>query len=233
MWRILGSLVALHAQRARPSAEAIRDRDHDARRRLTVMHETLDQTITLLAAFGGLVADSMTRGQGWRFLDMGRKLERALQIANMLRYTLVLVREPEAPLLEAVLEIADSAMTYRRRYMSQLEAAPVLELLVADETNPRSLVFQLAALAHSIDQLPRGDHDPARNEAQRLVLPPLTRLRVAEIGHLARTDQPGYRGELERLLDGVEDEIPHVSEALSQHYFTHLQPPRQFSNAAT
>ena len=102
---------------------------------------------------------------------------------------------------------------------------------MVDETNPRSLVFQLSALAQSIDNLPRGDHDPARNEAQRLVLPALTRLRVAEIGPLARTDKSGYRGDLERLLDGLEDEIPRISEALSQHYFTHLQRPRQFSNA--
>jgi uncharacterized circularly permuted ATP-grasp superfamily protein/uncharacterized alpha-E superfamily protein len=227
LWRILGRLVELHTE-APPRPAPPRDRDHDARRRLSELHETLDETITLLAAFGGLVADSMTRGQGWRFLDMGRKLERTLQIAALLRHTLVDVRGPEPPLLEAILEVADSAMTYRRRYMSHLEMAPVLDLLLADEANPRSLVYQLAGLADGIDRLPRSELGPGRSEAQRIILPALTRLRVVEIGRLARADQSGYRPDLERLLDALEDEIPRFSDALSQHCFTHLQPPRQF-----
>jgi len=203
-------------------------RDHDARRRLSTLHEVLDQTVINLGAFGGLVADSMTRGQGWRFLDMGRRLERALQLTVMLRSTLVSVNVPEAPLLEAILEIGDSAMTYRRRYMSHMEAAPVLDLLLADEANPRSLVAQLAALAASIDRLPRNEQIPGRSQAQRVILTALTQLRVADIGQLARNDPSGYRPELETLLGRLETDIPILSDALTQHYFTHLQPPRQF-----
>ena len=72
-----------------------------------------------LAAFGGLATESMTRGQGWRFLDMGRRLERSVHTLSLLRSTLATVATgSEGPLLEAVLEIADSSMTYRRRYLS-------------------------------------------------------------------------------------------------------------------
>ena len=56
-------------------------------------------------------------------------------------------------------------MTYRRRYMSQLQTAPVLDLLLADEANPRSLAYQLAALAESIDQLPRNESAPGPERA--------------------------------------------------------------------
>ena len=61
---------------------------------------------------------------------------------------------PEAPLLEALLEIADSSMTYRRRYQGSLQTAAVLDLLLADESNPRSLAFQLAAVADDVEHLP-------------------------------------------------------------------------------
>jgi uncharacterized alpha-E superfamily protein len=196
---------------------------------LAALHELLDASVLNLAAFGGLVVDSMTHGQGWRFFDMGRKLERALQMVVLLRTTLVVARDPEPPLLEALLEVADSSMTYRRRYMSHIEAAPVLDLLLADEANPRALVYQLAELAQSINRLPRNENAPPRSKAQRTILSALTRLRIAETGTLAREDAGGFRSGLDALLGQLEDEIPVLSDALSRDYFTHLLPPRQFS----
>jgi uncharacterized circularly permuted ATP-grasp superfamily protein/uncharacterized alpha-E superfamily protein len=240
MWRILSSLEvdAEEPHDGEPASPETRippspRRHHEARRRLGMLREGLDRTVIHLSAFGGLVADSMTRGQGWRFLDMGRRLERALQVTIMLRSTLVAVNGPEPPLLEALLEISDSAMTYRRRYMSHLETAPVLDLLVADEANPRSLAYQLAALAENIDHLPKLDLAPGRSDAQRIILTALTRLRVAEIGRLSRADQSGYRPELEDLLARIEADIPLLSDALTRNYFSHLLPPRQFARSST
>jgi uncharacterized circularly permuted ATP-grasp superfamily protein/uncharacterized alpha-E superfamily protein len=231
MWRILGSLE-LPAHEAPQGLETrllpVGTDHRDARRRLTALREVLDGTVMNLAAFGGLMADSMTRGQGWRFLDMGRRLERGLQIAGLLRNTLVTLRGPEPPLLEAILEVADSSMTYRRRYMSHLETAPVLDLLVADEANPRSLGFQLAALAESIDRLPHSETTSSRTSAQRIILSTLTSLRVAEITQLVDDHSSGYRGALDALLVRLENELPVLSDQLARDYFTHLQPPRQF-----
>ena len=88
----------------------------------------------------------MTRGHGWRFLDIGRRLERALRDRAWCA-----ARSSAGPsqvaMLEPLLEIADSAMTYRRRYFAEPQLAPVLDLLLADDTNPRPLAFQLEALA--------------------------------------------------------------------------------------
>ena len=79
---------------------------------------------------------------------------------SLLRSTLITAREEEHPVLEALLEIADSSMTYRNRYLTTLRLAPVLDLLMTDETNPRSLVFQLIALADHVEHLPRDQDDP-------------------------------------------------------------------------
>jgi len=107
----------------------------------------LDRVIMRLAALGGVVMESMTRGQAWRFLDMGRRLERTMNLVVMLRAALARTSDREGPLLESVLEVADSGMTYRRRYLATLQVVPVVDLLVTDETNPRSVIFQLEALA--------------------------------------------------------------------------------------
>lgn len=239
LWRILGGLdldddlaldlgLGAAGNRGNGKADPRPSRDHDPRRRLIAMREVMDRKVISLAAFSGLVAESMTRGQGWRFLDMGRRLERSLHLITTLRATLVQAAGSEASLLEALLLITDSTMTYRRRYMSSLQTAPVLDLLLADESNPRSLAYQLAALAESIDQLPRNEYVPGRSEEQKIILSTLTRLRVADIDQLAQADASGHRRDLQELLARIEGEIPVLSDALTRSYFSHLQLSRQF-----
>ncbi len=115
----------------------------------------LDRVIMWPAALGGVVMESMTRGQAWRFLDMGRRVERALNLVLTLRAALARTSDREAPLLESVLDVADSGMTYRRRYLASLHVVPVIDLLVTDDSNPRSVIFQLESLAEHLPQLPR------------------------------------------------------------------------------
>jgi uncharacterized circularly permuted ATP-grasp superfamily protein/uncharacterized alpha-E superfamily protein len=218
MWRILGGLDLSPAGRA-----------PDTHPPLGEILDLLDRRVVALSAFGGLVAESMTRGQGWRFLDMGRRIERALHTLGLLRGALVTVSGTEGPLLEALLEIADSSMTYRRRYMSSLQTAPVLDLLLADEENPRSLAFQLAVVAAAIDDLPRVDGTSGRTPEQRLMLASLTSVRVTDIDQLARVDAPGRRDTLDRLLARLEADLPVLADALSRHYLSHLQVSRQFA----
>ena len=102
------------------------------------MPELLDNLIVSFAAFVGLAGDSMTRGQAWRFLDIGRRTERVHFIARFVRSTVVPPGNDSA-LLEAVLEVLDCSLTYRRRYLTHLEAHAVADLLLADESNPRGV----------------------------------------------------------------------------------------------
>jgi uncharacterized alpha-E superfamily protein len=201
----------------------------DVRGILSDVLELLDAGISRLAAFSGLVSENLTRGQSWTFLDMGRRLERLLQMSSLLRATLVTESRTEGPVLEALLEIADSSMTYRRRYLSTLQTAPVLDLLLADETNPRSLAYQLVALAESIERLPRDQTLAGRGAEQRLVLADLTEVRLAELEMLAHVDESGRRPRLERLLARLESELPILSDIIAASYFSHLQTSRHLA----
>jgi len=192
----------------------------------------LDRTVLTLAAFGGLAFESMTRGYGWRFLDMGRRLERSMQIIALLRTALVTVQSNEAPLLEALLEIADSSMTYRRRYLSSLQTTAVLDLLLADETNPRSLAFQLLGLADDIENLPHETSSASRSPEQRIMLAALTTLRLAEVEQLAQADAHGCRTNLEELLARLAADLPALSDSVTRNYLSHLQASRHLAPKA-
>jgi uncharacterized alpha-E superfamily protein len=121
--------------------------------RLASLHDLLSRIVITLSAFSGLVIESMTRGQAWLFLDIGRRIERATGLVTLLRSTITMPSDRESALLEAVLEIADSVMTYRRRYLATLQVAPVADLLLTDETNPRSVVYQLIGLTEHVGRV--------------------------------------------------------------------------------
>jgi uncharacterized alpha-E superfamily protein len=231
MWRVVSDLADLRHRGATFELETGTRAApvHKGNGRVPTLSEALDQldrAVLTLAAFSGLSTDSVTRGDGWRFLDLGRKLERSLHTVSLLRNTLVFVVSPEGPLLESLLEIADSSMTYRRRYQGSLHAAAVLDLLLADESNPRSLAFQLAAVADHVEHLPRDDSGAARSAEQRLMLSALTAVRLADADQLAQVDAGNCRLGLEHLLNEVAGSLPGVSDAITQTYLIHLQAAR-------
>jgi uncharacterized alpha-E superfamily protein len=192
----------------------------------------LDRIVSLLAALSGLVMDSMSRGHGWRFLEMGRRLERALSLAVTLDSTLTSARPAEPTLLEALLEAADSAITYRRRYLASVHAAPVLDLLLTDPTNPRSVVFQLAALLEHVVKLP---HMPSRGtEGLESSLAAgadalLSRLEEVSVRRLAEVDPHQRRPALTAMMAELLRELPALSNALTESYLNHATQARQLA----
>jgi len=193
---------------------------------LGALPSTLDSLVLMLSALSGIVADSMTRGLAWRFLDMGRRLERATGTVTLLHETLAAPVEREAALLEAVLEAADSGMTYRRRYLNRLEAAPVLDLLLADEGNPRSVIFQVNSLVDHITGLPRDPAVAVRTPEQRVALELRAQLQLADIDVLA-TPVDGERSRLLALLERWTEALPELSDSLSASYLSHATLSRQ------
>jgi uncharacterized circularly permuted ATP-grasp superfamily protein/uncharacterized alpha-E superfamily protein len=186
---------------------------------------TLDRTVLVLAAFSGIAHESMTRSHAWRFLDIGRRLERAIGLVRLLRHTLVEPADRPQALLEAVLEVADSGITYRRRYLATLQGAPVLDLLLVDGGNPRGLVFQLEALSEHWQVLglpglsaPGGDApDPA---------PLLAALRALDVEALAALDERRRRPALDALLTRLGMALPALSQLLSAGYLSHATVSR-------
>ena len=110
----------------------------------------LDRAVTAMTTLSGFVLDGMTRGIGWRFLSMGRRVERLSTMCSALQVAIV---EGRAHDLDWLIDLADSSVTYRSRYLSAPEWLPVLDMIVREPGNPRSLAFQAKGLAEYIAKL--------------------------------------------------------------------------------
>ena len=187
----------------------------------------LNGLILDLSAFSGMGTESMTRGPGWRFLDMGRRVERGQQALSLLTSTLVEPQDDEDPVFEGLLEIADSSMTYRNRYLTNLQLPPLLDLLMTDETNPRSIAFQAAALVDHVEALPRGASQLLLASEQRVALALLTDLRLADVYALAKVDASGERIQLDHFLERCAAHFRALSDEITTHYLIHAGPSRQ------
>lgn len=189
----------------------------------------LNRVVLDLAALSGLVAESMTRTQGWRLMDIGRRLERSLHTIGLVRSALLPLSELQGPVLEATLEVADSLMTYRSRYLNNLQLPAVLDLLLTDETNPRSLAYQLVALCGHVEELPRERSQALLSSEQRISLAALNSLRLVDADSLLNMQANQERAGLERLLARVAAQLPKLSDAITHKFLIHAGAPRQFS----
>jgi uncharacterized alpha-E superfamily protein len=115
-----------------------------------------------------------------------------------------------------LLEVADSFITYRSRYRLDPILALVLDLLLLDEANPRSLAFQLAAISRHLEGLPHGKQGVSLSEDRRHILALLTAIRLAEVERIATEAD---RATLERLLRDQLRLLPELSNAIARHYF--------------
>ena len=200
--------------------------------RLRLAQTALDRVIASLAAFLGLNMESMGYDEGWFLLDAGRRLERTMQMSSMLRSILTFKQETpvEQLLLERILDLNECLMTYRSRYRSRLHIAPVLDLLLCDRTNPRSMVYQLERLQKRVEDLPHKRPHKAFSslpEQERLILEALTALRLAEAEHLTESNDKGMRTTLDTLLGKVSDLTADVSASVTQEFFNHAHTQQQ------
>lgn len=197
---------------------------------LTDLMNAIDELIVDLAAVGGMVVESMTRTQFYRFLDIGRRLERAMQLVDLLQACLVDADPMGATVLEALLEASESLMTYRSRYRANLKFRAVLDLLVTDASNPRSLAFQLEALERHVGKLPRQANEaPGAATEQRIAMSMAHAVRVADVAALADGRESVDRAALKSLLDQIANGLPALSDAISLKYLVHAETPRQLS----
>ncbi|MFV5214897.1 circularly permuted type 2 ATP-grasp protein [Azonexus caeni] len=183
----------------------------------------LDRVLLVSASLNGFAMDNMTRDDGWRFLIVGRRLERltflALAIAHFLR-----MPSSRAPgCLDWLLELADSIITYRSRYSRQAELLPVIDLLVFDESNPHGVLFQVEALGRYVERMaeeigsePIERLQRAARRLQRFPLEPLERLQFSQCSCSAPCE------DLALLLDDLVAAAAALSDALAMRYFTHV-----------
>jgi uncharacterized circularly permuted ATP-grasp superfamily protein/uncharacterized alpha-E superfamily protein len=133
---------------------------------LFVVAESLDRMSTSLAALAGLSLESVVRGPGWRFLDLGRRIERVLLTVSLLEATLSTAPAEDVAqgVYAFVLASTESLVAYRRRYRSDVRLESLRQLVVEDDTNPRAVAFQLDRIGEHLAGLPwRGDTDALRD----------------------------------------------------------------------
>ena len=138
----------------------------------------LDEATESLMTLSGFALDGMTRDLGWCFLSLGRRLERLQFQCVSLRHAVAMKADGK---LDWLLELSDSIITYRARYRAQAEWLPVLDLLLLDESNPRSIIFQLDGILKSLEKITLsygscGEKQLAPLRAELLALAPDTEL---------------------------------------------------------
>jgi len=190
------------------------------------LQNNLDDLITGIVAFTGLTNESMTREAAWLMLDSGRRLERALALIALLRSTLALRHEDalQNQVLEAVLISTDSLIIYQRRYRSYIQLPLVLELLLLDETHPRSVAYQLHNLSIHVSALPKGKGKSHLSEEERLILKAYTSLRLCNLHELTQVNEDdGIYTDFEMLLSNITDLLWQLAEVIAEAYFSHSQ----------
>ena len=217
---------------AGPVMAEVRQRLRAARGNLDPLLAALDDIVRFVAILSGLAQENMTRGTGWRFLDLGRRLERAKFVV-----TGALAPFTQSPIdwdaaMWVALELCDSTITYRTRYLGQLQPAPVLDLVMLDDSNPRSLVFQLRAIDGHLDYLARvsGVH-----------VPPLPESLDHDLNAAVRQfagDEQVWRHEglalamLRDIAADTDHKLDQLSEAITRAYFSHV-PAAQAVGSST
>jgi uncharacterized alpha-E superfamily protein len=187
----------------------------------------LNRLIQYLAAFNGMVMENMTRGYGWRFLDMGRRLERTREMIQLSQQLAVRGNPQDDGALELLLELADSTMTYRGRYQAAPQLPAVLDLLLCDDSNPRSAMFQIARLADHIAALPGADDEAIMTPDQRIVTRLASELRLADPLELgANVSRFDARIELDRLARRIDRDVHRLSDHIAERFFSHSSPKR-------
>jgi uncharacterized alpha-E superfamily protein len=184
--------------------------------------------ITTLSAFSGLSMENMARSNGWLFLDIGRRLERAMLIISMLRNVLSEQHRDgvEAQLIESLLDTSDNTICYRQHYRSYFELSAFLELLLLDTSNPRSLAFQIDCLKEHVAKLPDNRKGSRLSTAERLMLEARAILDLIDLNDFLVVSKNGIRENLDQQLSRLYYLLNALSETITSEYFRHDSSPQ-------
>ena len=194
------------------------------------MLKVLDHVITHMVAFIGLNRESISREQGWTLLDAGRKIEQSLLLVNMLKVTLVQTHDEQVEyhLQESVLKSHECLVNYRYKYRAHLQLSLVLDLMLMDPNNPRSLLYQLERLQAYLAHLPKTKVGHTLPEHERLALESFTMLKLADKDQLSLLSKDAVKyEELDKFLGNIQQLLAAVPAVVSKTYFKHAQTQKQ------
>ncbi len=214
-WLVVGSL-----QRELDRLDAAHGNSEEA------VTNVLTELLQGLLALAGLANESMVRDQAWCFMEAGRRIERAIHVVGLVSGPLAVERgaAAESLLLESVLMAGESIITYRRRYRSRARVSTVLDLLVLDPGNPRSLRFQVDALQASLAALQVDRPHQNVSSATAVVAELADLVHHLDSAELASADPKGRRVALDHFASTASDRLRGASDALRDEFFTRLLP---------
>ncbi len=192
--------------------------------------EALDPLVTSLLALSGLINESMIRGFGWRFIEIGRDLERAYQTTSLINSLMspVLSEYDEDATLETVLLTLETLVTYRRRYRARTDVINALELTVLDDSNPRSLNSLLTSLKQHIDAIPTRQNTRSLTLEKRLSLELLNKIQLIQPSTLCKHSKTDKRREhLFIVMKEAQGLLNRLSGVLNDIYFDHTEAQHQ------
>jgi len=180
----------------------------------------LNNVILSLSAFNGMTNENMTQSHGWRFLELGRRFERCLYSTRLILESLQPSVHARSSRLDLLLEIFDCTITYRQKYFSlQLDA--VLDLVLSDQENPRSLASQIQHIYNSLQELPQQNTKTQDLAEEKLILRCLSQIQLMDYSGL---DAQNNYVELMRQLNRIALALAECSSLLALRYFSHLRP---------
>ncbi|TKD51964.1 circularly permuted type 2 ATP-grasp protein [Sphingomonas baiyangensis] len=158
------------------------------------------------AALAGLSAEHMGRSDGWRFHDLGRRIERAIKVVQMLRC--FAAENAGADDLSTLLDLADSQISYRQRYLTGIARVPAVDLVALDPGNPRGLAFQVEVIVGHLARLPVLNDDGVAEPQQRI---------ATQIAATVATAAPASIDA--DMLERLEARLYDLAEAIARRYF--------------
>ncbi len=179
----------------------------------------LDTLILDLAAFSGMQIENMTHGHGWRFLEIGRRVERTL-VVLVLAGEAARVSSSDDSVLTPLLEICDSSMTYRRLHFARPRLVPVLDLLLLNDSNPRSVAYQIEALCGHSQQLPVDPQSALAGREKTMAEGLRGTLATLSLDRLAHREDAAF-AEVSGFCSQLFAETETFSDLLTEHYFSH------------
>ncbi|WP_308602929.1 circularly permuted type 2 ATP-grasp protein [uncultured Fibrobacter sp.] len=196
----------------------------------------LKKVLSDAASVSGFMSESMTRGHEWRFQEIGRRLEESKNMLWILKAMLEFEASEHSTTLsicQALLELGDGVMTYHRRYGGRLQLIPILDLLLCDETNPRSVVYQVSRLCAESKRLPlQWNVDSVCLPLDRELLRLRTNLRLADIEKLS-TAENSYRNDLKIFIEESLASLENIAGFISRLYLNHAPRPGVVHSLAT
>ncbi|QHF48600.1 circularly permuted type 2 ATP-grasp protein [Pseudomonas sp. S49] len=188
----------------------------------------LNRLVMSLAALSGFALDDMTRDEGWRFLMIGRRIERLQFLSSSLAAFLRGAGAFDQAGLEWLLELGNSSITYRSRYLAVAQLIPVLDLLLLDEQNPHAVLFQLKLVTRTLKRLNDDFGVPRETGLPQLV----ERLARFDLGCLENPlfGESSVRAALTGLADllqEIAEASGQVSDRLALRHFAHVDDVSQ------